>query len=66
MLFGPNARKSLEHTPQIEILHLEKTRHMAWNILTDRTDAKKKISNDKRLATGTQAIKLLCITSKPK
>ena len=65
MLFGPNARKSQEQTPQIEILHLEKTRHMAWNILTDRTDAKKLI-DDKRLATETQAIKLLRITSKPK
>jgi hypothetical protein len=42
-----------------------KTRHMAWNILTDRTDAKKLI-DDKRLATETQAIKLLCINSKPK
>jgi hypothetical protein len=38
---------------------------MAWNILTDRTDAKKLI-DDKRLATETQAIKLLCINSKPK
>jgi hypothetical protein len=65
MLFGPNARKSQEHTPQIENLHLEKTRHMAWNILTDRTDAKKLI-DDKRLETETQAIKLLCINSKPK
>ena len=54
MLFGPNARKSQEHTPQIENLHLEKTRHMAWNILTDRTDAKKLI-DDKRPATKTQA-----------
>lgn len=65
MLFGPNARKSQEHTPQIENLHLEKTRHMAWNILTDRTDAKKLI-DDKRLETETQAIKLLCINSKSK
>tara|TARA_B100001063_G_scaffold144626_1_gene135060 strand:+ start:425 stop:622 length:198 start_codon:yes stop_codon:yes gene_type:complete len=65
MLFGPNARKSQEHTPQIENLHLEKTRHMAWNILTDRTDAKK-LNDDKRLATETQAIKLLCINSKPR
>jgi hypothetical protein len=38
---------------------------MAWNILTDRTDAKKLI-DDKRLATETQAIKLLCINSKLK
>jgi hypothetical protein len=38
---------------------------MAWNILTDRTDAKKLI-DDKRLETETQAIKLLCINSKPK
>ena len=65
MLFGPNARKSQEHTPQIENLHLEKTRHMAWNILTDRTDAKK-LNDDKRLATETQVIKLLCINSKPR
>ena len=60
MLFGPNARKSQEHTPQIENLHLEKTRHMAWNILTDRTDAKK-LNDDKRLATETQAQKIIML-----
>ena len=46
MLFGPNAPKSQEHTSQIENLHLKGIRHMAWNILTNSTDATKLIDDE--------------------
>ena len=46
MLFGPNAPKSQEHTPQIENLHLKGIRHMAWNIWTNSTDATKLIDDE--------------------
>jgi hypothetical protein len=47
MLLGLDARKSQKHThtPQIENLYLKGTRHMAWNILTDSTDATKLIDD---------------------
>ena len=48
MLLGLHARKSQKHThtPQIENLYLKGTRHMAWNILTDSTNATKLIDDE--------------------
>ena len=61
MLLGPNARKSQEHTPQIENLYLKGTRHIAWNILTDSTDATKLI-DDERAINMKHKHKKLCLT----
>tara|TARA_B100001175_G_scaffold300545_1_gene292954 strand:- start:724 stop:906 length:183 start_codon:yes stop_codon:yes gene_type:complete len=47
MLLGPNARKSQEQTPQLENLYLKGTRHIAWNVLTDSTDATKLIDDER-------------------
>ena len=48
MLLGQNAPKSQKHThtPHIENLHLKEIRHMAWNILTNSTDATKLIDDE--------------------